>query len=66
MRDIDAPDGLDWVLVVEKDVSATFVHVTDGQAVMQTHCGSRLLDDVRLGPGVVITVSLSCAMEADM
>ncbi|BEI87802.1 uncharacterized protein CcaverHIS019_0105200 [Cutaneotrichosporon cavernicola] len=41
IQNLEAPDGLEWILVVEKD------------AVMQTLCSSRLLDDVRVGPGAL-------------
>ncbi|WRT66114.1 uncharacterized protein IL334_003067 [Kwoniella shivajii] len=38
-----SPNGVNWVLVVEKD------------AVFQTLCSAKLLEDTRLGPGVMIT-----------
>lgn len=65
MGEIAAPNGLDWILVVEKDVSSDrdwFQLPT--QAVMQTLCGSRLLDDNRLGPGVIVTVSDTVLLQA--
>ncbi|KAL1405457.1 endodeoxyribonuclease [Vanrija albida] len=43
IADISAPNGVDWILVVEKD------------AIMQSLCGLRLLEDERLGSGVLIT-----------
>ncbi|BEJ11069.1 hypothetical protein CspHIS471_0104910 [Cutaneotrichosporon sp. HIS471] len=43
IQNLEAPDGLEWILIVEKD------------AVMQTLCSSRLLDDGRVGPGALVT-----------
>ncbi|GMK54342.1 hypothetical protein CspeluHIS016_0109280 [Cutaneotrichosporon spelunceum] len=43
IQSLEAPDGIEWILVVEKD------------AVLQTLCSSRLLDDLRLGPGILVT-----------
>ncbi|WVQ83477.1 hypothetical protein IAT38_005618 [Cryptococcus sp. DSM 104549] len=40
---LEAPDGLQWVLVVEK------------HAIFQSLCSAGLLEDERLGPGVLVT-----------
>lgn len=40
---IEAPNGLDWVLIVEKD------------AIFQSLCGAGILQDERIGHGVLIT-----------